>query len=446
MEERTMKKITLLFAAVLAFAACQKESVMDNTPISDTKLVFNLDINYASATKAIKTGFVNGDKIFIFFEGVTSGYATIEYDGSKFGDETLKGGLKVEDLAESGKTLRAIFLPYGNDATPTYGTNWTFDKNTGSYFLTATDNYTLTKASGITTLTATLNMAVPSTSNYVQFFVPDGGATGTISLACNAVKPSGLASVSSNGTVTEINGGQGAFMTAYAATVGSDKGYYASGKLSGAGTVYDYSSFPIEKAGTVYYFAIKKGGKYYDFVKFFKTDPAISNKAAIKLTTYNEVGPQKYTKNTVGGKTWATVNVGTSKPWEYGTTYQYTWQGKNNSDWTMIADGEGMPLNTDFQALRDNCLHAWISIAGVNGRIVIDNAAPTPTGGYMFLPASGYDGGSSWKGENGYYWSRTEDGSYTDCAWSLTFDNNVFSVSDGDGKGNAYPVRPLKNS
>lgn len=438
MEERTMKKITLLFAAVLAFAACQKESVMDNTPISDTKLVFNLDINYASATKAIKTGFVNGDKIFIFFEGVTSGYATIEYDGSKFGDETLNGSLTVEDLDASGKTLRAIFLPYGNDATPTYGTNWTFNKNTGSYFLTATDNYTLTKASGITTLTATLNMAVPS--NYVQFFVPDGEATGTISLACNAVKPSGLASVSSNGTVTEINGGQGAFMTAYAATVGSDKGYYASGKLSGAGTAY-YS--PIEKAGTVYYFAIEKGGKYYDFVKFFKqTDPAISNKAAIKLTTYNEVGPQKYTKNTVGGKTWATVNVGATKPWMYETT-QYTWKGKNNSNWTMIASGEGMPLNTDFQALRDNCLYSWISIAGVNGLIVIDNAA-TPTGGYMFLPASGYDGGSSWAGENGYYWSRTEEDS--DCAWSLTIDNVGLAVGGSDDKDNAFSVRPLKNS
>lgn len=422
MEERTMKKITLLFAAVLAFAACQKESVMDNTPISDTKLVFNLDINYASVTKAIKTGFVNGDKIFIFFEGVTSGYATIEYDGSKFGDETLNGSLTVNDLAESGKTLRAIFLPYGNDATPTYGSNWTFNKNTGSYFLTATDNYTLTKASGITTLTATLNMAVPS--NYVQFFVPDGGATGTISLACNAVKPSGLASVSSNGTVTEINGGQGAFMTAYAATVGSDKGYYASGKLSGAGTVY--------------YFAIEKGGKYYDFVK--QTASAISNKAAIKLkqlSAMNEVGPQKYTKNTVGGKTWATVNVGATKPWMYETAeYQYTWQGKNDNNWS-IASGEGMPENTDFVALRDNCLHPWISIAGVNGCIVIDNA----TGGYMFLPASGYDGGDS-AGEWGYYWSRTEEDD--DCAWSLTFDNVGLAVGGSDDKDFAYPVRPLK--
>lgn len=420
MEERTMKKITLLFAAVLAFAACQNEFDMDNTPISDTKLVFNLDINYASVTKAIKTGFVNGDKIFIFFEGVTSGYATIVYDGSKFGDETLNGGLKVEDLAASGKTLRAIFLPYGNDATPTYGTNWTFDKNTGSYFLTATDNYTLTKASDITTLTATLNMAVPS--NYVQFFVPDGEATGTISLACNAVKPSGLASVSSNGTVTEINGNQGAFMTAYAATVGSDKGYYASGKLSGAGTVY--------------YFAIEKGGKYYDFVK--QTASAISNNAAIKLTTYNEVGAGKYTQKTVGGKTWATVNVGATKPWMYETT-QYTWKGKNNSNWTMIASGEGMPENTDFEALRDNCNHTWITIAGVNGHIVIDNA-----GGYMFLPASGYDGGSWWKGENGYYWSRKENNSDSDYAWSLWFDNDGLYVGDGDDKDNEFSVRPLK--
>lgn len=425
MEERMMKKITLLFAAAFAFAACQKESVKDNTPISDTKLVFNLDINYASVTKAIKTGFVNGDKIFIFFQGVTSGYATIEYDGSKFGDETLNGGLTVNDLAESGKKLRAIFLPYGNDATPTYGTSgWTFNKNTGSYFLTATDYYTLTKASGITTLTAKLNMAVPSNSNYVQFFVPDGGATGTISLACNAVKPSGLASVSSDGTVTEINGNQGAFMTAYAATVGSDKGYYASGKLSGAGTVY--------------YFAIEKGEKYYDFVK--QTASAISNKAAIKLkqlSDMNEVGPQKYTKNTVGGKTWATVNVGASKPWMYeAAKYQYTWQGTNDNNWN-IKTGEGMPENTNFQALRDNCLHPWISIAGVNGCIVIDNA----TGGYMFLPASGYDGGDS-AGEWGYYWSRTENN--TDEAWSLTFDNVGLAVGGSDGKDFAYPVRPLK--
>lgn len=423
MEERTMKKITLLFAAVLAFAACQKESVMDNTPISDTKLVFNLDINYASVTKAIKTGFVNGDKIFIFFEGVTSGYATIEYDGSKFGDETLNGSLTVEDLDASGKTLRAIFLPYGNDATPTYGTNWTFNKNTGSYFLTATDNYTLTKASGITTLTATLHMAVPS--NYVQFFVPDGGATGTISLACNAVKPSGLASVSSNGTVTEINGNQGAFMTAYAATVGSDKGYYASGKLSGAGTEY--------------YIAIEKGGKYYDYG--IHTASALAANKAIKLTTYNEVGPQKYTKNTVGGKTWATVNVGATKPWMYETT-QYIWKGKSDSDWrsSVIASGEKMPEETDFMALANNCHYSWITIAGVNGFVVIDNA----TGGYMFLPASGYDGGSWWKGENGYYWSRKEYDS--DYAWSLWFDSDGLYVGNGDQKDNEFSVRPIKNS
>ena len=421
MEERTMKKITLLFAAVLAFAACQKESVMDNTPISDTKLVFNLDINYASATKAIKSGFVNGDKIFIFFEGVTSGYATIEYDGSKFGDETLNGGLTVEDLDASGKTLRAIFLPYGNDATPTYGTNWTFDKNTGSYFLTATDNYTLTKASGITTLTATLNMAVPS--YYVQFFVPDAEATGSIKLACNAVKPSGLASVSSKGTVTEINGGQGAFMTAYAATVGSPdkgKGYYASGKLSGAGKEY--------------YIAIEKGGKYYDYG--IHTDEALAANKAIKLSAINEVGPQKYTKNTVGGKTWATVNVGATKPWMYETT-QYTWQGKNNSNWTMIASGEGMPEETDFMALANNCYHTWITIAGVNGYVIIDKT----TKGYMFLPTSGYDSGS-WAGDNGYYWSRKEEDSVY--AWSLWFDNDGLYVGNGDQKDNKFSVRPLK--
>jgi len=60
----------------------------------------------------------------------------------------------------------------------------------------------------------------------------------------------------------------------------------------------------------------------------------------------------------------------------------------------------------------------------------------------MFLPASGYDGGSWWKGENGYYWSRTEEDS--EYAWSLWFDNDGLYVGNGDQKDNAFSVRPLK--
>ena len=218
MEERTMKKITLLFAAALSFAACQKESVKDNAPVSASEIVFNLDVNYASDTKAVKTAFTEGDKLFIFFEGVTTGYFTSVSDADGvFASAQLNGTVTIDDLAESGKSLTAVFLPYGNDATPSYGSNWTFDKGTDSYFLKATSAYTLTKASGIATLSATLTMAAPS--NYVQFFVPDGEATGSIKLACNAVTPSGLASIASDGTVTEISGGtQGERVTMPAAS------------------------------------------------------------------------------------------------------------------------------------------------------------------------------------------------------------------------------------
>ena len=420
-----MKKITLLFAAALAFAACQKESVKDNAPVSASEIVFNLDVNYASDTKAVKTAFTEGDKLFIFFEGVTSGYFTSVSDANGvFASAQLNGTVTVNDLAESGKSLTAVFLPYGNDATPSYGSNWTFDKGTDSFFLAANSPYTLTKASGIATLSATLTMAAPS--NYVQFFVPDVNASGSIKLACNAVTPSGLASISANGTVTEVSSGtQGAFMTAYAATVGSDKGYYASGKLAAT-------------PGTEYYIAIEEGSKYSDYG--IHTNSALANNAAIKLSAINEVGPQKYTKNKVGGKTWATVNVGASKPWQYETP-QHKWKGENNSDWTMIASGEGMPEKTDFEALVNNCHHSWISIAGVKGYIVIDNAA-TPTGGYMFLPASGWS--SDFAGISGRYWSRTESTS-TLKAWSLYFSSSGFSV--GDFNWNVtYSVRPLQNS
>ena len=417
-----MKKITLLFAAALSFAACQKESVKDNAPVSASEIVFNLDVNYASDTKAVKTAFTEGDKLFIFFQGVTSGYATVVYDetAGKFTSAQLNG-VTIDDLAESEKGLTAVFLPYGNDATPSYSTNWTFDKGTDSYFLKATSAYTLTKASGIATLSATLTMAAPS--NYVQFFVPDDEATGSIKLACNAVTPSGLESVSSDGTVTEISGGtQGDFMTAYAATVGSDKGYYASGKLAAT-------------PGTEYYIAIENGTKYYDYG--IHTNSALADNAAIKLSAINEVGPQKYTKNTVGGKTWATVNVSASKPWEYDVT-QYSFAGENDSDWSSVIDpGEGMPERKDFWELVDHCHHTWITIAGVKGYVVIDNAV-TPTGGYMFLPAS-IDAGV-W----GSYVSRTQyDANFV---WTLDLNDFDFGLCDIGRKTSELSVRPLKNS
>lgn len=418
-----MKKITLLFAAALSFAACQKESVKDNAPVSASEIVFNLDVNYASDTKAVKTAFTEGDKLFIFFEGVTTGYFTSVSDADGvFASAQLNGTVTIDDLAESGKSLTAVFLPYGNDATPSYGSNWTFDKGTDSYFLKATSAYTLTKASGIATLSATLTMAAPS--NYVQFFVPDGEATGSIKLACNAVTPSGLASIASDGTVTEISGGtQGDFMTAYAATVGSEKGYYASGKLAAT-------------PGTEYYIAIENGTKYYDYG--IHTDSELTDNAAIKLSAINEVGPQKYTKNTVGGKTWATVNVSASKPWEYDVT-QYSFAGENDTDWSdagVIASGEGMPEKTDLEALVNNCHHTWITIAGVKGYVVIDKSGK----GYMFLSASGGYAGRS-PGVYGDYYSRTVNG-YN--PWSLDFEYNVFEIGNWIGQSDWYSVRPLQ--
>lgn len=83
-EEMIMKKVMILLSAVLALVACNKEtpSVQNDGTIDASKVVFDLTINYADDTKAVKSGWASGDKVYLFFEGVTTGYVVTEYNGS----------------------------------------------------------------------------------------------------------------------------------------------------------------------------------------------------------------------------------------------------------------------------------------------------------------------------------------------------------------------------
>ena len=73
-EEITVKKTLLFAAAVLALAACSKESpVKEEGDIDASKIVFNIDVQNADAqaTKGIKTAWEAGDDVYVFFEDNT---------------------------------------------------------------------------------------------------------------------------------------------------------------------------------------------------------------------------------------------------------------------------------------------------------------------------------------------------------------------------------------
>ena len=67
-EDTIMKKAFVLILATFAIiAACDTQTALDEI-IDDGSITFNFSLNHPdAATKAVKTGWENGDAIFIFF-------------------------------------------------------------------------------------------------------------------------------------------------------------------------------------------------------------------------------------------------------------------------------------------------------------------------------------------------------------------------------------------
>ena len=96
-----MKKIFLLAAAILALSACSKESplapdndIVRENGIDPSGLVFNISVENGDAaqTKGVKTAWEDGDAIYLFFEGNTTQYVRMRFDGSSWHCTDKAGG------------------------------------------------------------------------------------------------------------------------------------------------------------------------------------------------------------------------------------------------------------------------------------------------------------------------------------------------------------------
>ena len=107
-----MKKNTLLTifgVALMALSACNKEEVT-----ASRTLKLDLNIIHDSDTKAVKTGWESGDKIYVFFgkpaDHTTPAYLTLTFDGSSW-TEAWTAGLEAEIAATPSGKLHAIYTP-----------------------------------------------------------------------------------------------------------------------------------------------------------------------------------------------------------------------------------------------------------------------------------------------------------------------------------------------
>lgn len=482
-----MKKTLLLAAAVLALAACTKETPVKEEGIIDaSKLVFDIEVRNGNDTKGVKTAWENGDVVYVFFEDNTEVYLEMKFNGTSW-SYSKRGKWDIEDsqivfkinLSASGKKLSAVYFPglminridY-EDGAWRFGDISVMD---GYYQMASGVEYTVTSTDDVNTLHATVTLTAPK--NIVQIFVPESeapklGDDYAYLLTATHLSPSNPPCVLPNGTVTWSKGNEGFPLSGYYGTLGGETGYYFWGILDdGAGT-YDFD-FQLVKCDKVIWMDGNKKNRADKYPLSSKskrvTGKTVGGSFAAELSGLTDNG-NFVSLGYEGGPLWATGNLDKTNgkivsPFETGEYFMY---GKttpfNNSDSQyggsedpLSADADAahsvntswrIPTKSQFEAFIDNTSVEWIDSEGKSTwpKIYGRRITSKKNGISLFFPAAGY----YYPGNNsvttyktiGYYWSSTPNGS--DTAYCFNFTNGNVSMRS-DGRSNGFPVRPVKN-
>ena len=384
-----MKKyLILMLAAAAALVSCGKETLAPevevpenvNESVQATPITFNLSANHPDATKAVKEDWQDGDAIFVFFTGAAapkhlkmtfdgSSWTSAEYDGASLTAGAL--GLKNGD---SG-TMRAVFLPFGSDATVSAsGTSFIFSTTYYAYYLTATLDYTVSDNE----VSGAFNMEIPD--DYVQFFIEDAAATdGAYTLGTDAVIPVGVASIAADGTITDTSDkAAGNDMIGYA----YQDGYLFSGKLTSwaFGSNYYFAKTKTADNTRADYFVNGKTLASHSAVKLPANSSVInlagtSGKwvpvgSGLKVNMGN-VNVDEYMAESLGK--WQTCNEGATKPEQVGTLYTF--------DQATALDGVYIASKYTFDRMLAQLSWTWLSVNGKQGVVV----KAKDTNGFMTL-------------------------------------------------------------
>lgn len=481
------KTFIAIICMVAGLTACTNDDnfVEEQAP-AGVPMSFNISVNEAESTtnaattRAAKTSWANGDKIYVFFNGLATKYLILTYDGSSWANTSGGGTLLDTDFSGLGtKKLTAVHFPVAVDVA--YADN-KFSFTSGgkpvyNYYLFETGkDYTVDG----TTITATLSMGKPT--DMVQIHVAGiQGSVADYTFGCSKMKPVACASVGTDGAITESVLQAGARVSGFA---DSDGGIFA-GRLVYPGTEKDYT-FTVASDANIY--TLTRTGKTLTAGKMYNF-PSLSTTGGTNWTVtaasdlYVDLGI------TVDGKSvkWAKCNLGATTETGYGD--YFAWgevtgynEGKKNFAWSTYTYGSAydritkycnsssygkdgftdaltilqpeddaayaalggkfrMPTKAEFDALLA-LSKEWVTnynSSGINGYKFTGN------GQTLFLPAAGrrYDTYLYYVGSYGTYLSSSLNHlGNPGLAWSLNF------VSDDANTNNYYryggfPVRPV---
>ena len=462
-----MKKSIILLSAALAFIACNKETPVKESASGISKIVFNVDINRADDTKGVKAGWENGDKVYVFFQGLVGDnkYAVFTYNGTSWDKNANK--ITAQDIFDAkvdyGPHLTAICVPYGEQ--PTFspsGDSFTMTDKVQTFYLSASTTYStgIVEESTIE-IGASLKMKAPD--NLIQICVQGTGgkpASGNeFVLTVNNVKPFTVEEIVPGSPVSCTTGTVNFPLPALLTYVNKDPGYYFWGILDNASAgAIDYN-FQLVQQNVEKKYAVSSRSKKV-------SGKELTGSAAIKLTGLTD-NRNFVSLGYADGPLWATGNIDKTNskivdPLEAGEYFRYgktTPYSSSEENYT----GEEDPLSTSadvaysvntawriptraqFDALASNTTTAWkegwTDIGTTKGGRLITSKV---NGISLFFAAAGfYESGSPYvAGGGGFYWSSTPGN--TSKPYLLVIDSSNI-VTNVDDRYEGFSVRPVQN-
>ena len=438
-----MKKAILLFCMAAGLVSCAKDILdteKENTQKEGVPMTFNVTV---LETKATKTDWADGDKIYVFFNGLETKYLILERSSGVWSNTSGGGTLMDSDFSSLGtKTLTAVHFPVTVDVAYA-DSKFSFTsggKPMYNYYLFETGkDYTVDG----TTVSATLSMRKPA--DMVQIHV--AGIQGNVAdytFGCSKIRPVACASVGTDGVITESVLQAGARVSGFA---DSDGGIFA-GRLTTTGAA-NYK-FTVASDANIYTLTrdgkTLTAGKMYNFPSLSTTGGsnwAVQNASdlyvdlglSVKWAKYNvgattETGYGDYFAwgETTGyneGKTnfasdWSNYYFGTQSSFTKYTGSDYTvLQKEDDAAYAALGGKFRMPTKAEIDALLA-LSKKWVTNyngSGINGYTFTGN------GNTLFLPAAGYRIGTYFNdsGSYGYCWSSSLNSDFPDYAWRLIF-------------------------
>ena len=481
-----MKKQLLIISAFLALVGCSKEievSLSDEQATIEEQvqeIKVNLTINrsdgFAGTKATIKTAWVNGDVIFIFFKGIDAPkYLEMRYDGMGW-TPTAKNALSASDLSNAAdKKMTAIFLPYGSSATvASDGDNFVFSDLTYCGYFLQSERVSYTYDSE---LVGSLDLSAPSPNNdgdkYIHFDITGYNDGHSYSLSQDYVKPITFTSVSADGVVSHGEGAIGQSIIGYLDGENSIVSFSGLLDASVMGVSVDYR-FSIDDVSASIMHTRDVGNKTISDSKFIGIGD-ISNPSVWTSAEYIDLGLSVK---------WAKCNLGASSPEQAGdyfawgeteTKNDYSWatykwcNGTENSltkyntdpnrgsvDGKVDLDPEDdvahvvlggdwrLPTEADITELLDNKNCSWLftTLNGVYG-FVVTSIIKGYTDRSIFLPAAGYRLNTNYDSSVcGLYWSSTSRSDYSSKSWDLFFRQYGY-YKDAFARYYGLPIRPV---